>query len=307
MRSAFAALLVALVVLGLAAAPASLAFHDGTSSCTYSAGVVRLRLASQHVVQLLAVEGRIEYADLTDYSFRGQCGSATVANTDTVRLSETVAGTTRFQLRQHFGRLGPGRTREATGVSEIEVYLGTVTDIWLLGRPVRDAVTIGVGGVNLNGDGDVDLIGSHLREITAFLDDGNDSLTAEGGRGTGSPWVPPTGGYLSAYGGDGADLLRGSGGNDTLDGDWDDDRVYGLGGSDDLRGSTGHDFVSGGRDPDYIDPGYGFDTVLAGPGNDFIAAADYTADTVDGGNGTDRAFADREDQVTNVESVSPGP
>jgi Ca2+-binding RTX toxin-like protein len=307
MRAAFAAFVVAFTVLGLGAAPASLAFHDGTSSCTYSAGVVRLRLASQHVVQLLAVEGRIEYADLTDYSFRGQCGSATVSNTDTVRLSETVAGTTRFQLRQQFGRLGPGRTRETTGVSEIEVYLGTVTDIWLLGRPVRDAVTVGAGGLNLNGDGDVDLIGSHVAEITAFLEEGNDLLTAEGGRGTGSPWFPPAGGYLSAYGGDGADLLRGSGGNDTLDGDWDDDRVYGLGGRDDLRGSTGHDFVSGGSGADYIDPGYGYDTVFAGPGNDFIAAADYTADTIDGGNGSDSAFADREDQVTNVESVSPGP
>jgi Ca2+-binding RTX toxin-like protein len=307
MRAGVAGLVVTLLLVGLAFAPSSLAFHAGTSSCTYSAGVVRLRLASQHVVQLLAVEGRIEYADLTDYSFKGQCGSATVANTDAVRLSETVAGTTRFQLRQQLGRLGPGRTRETTGVSEIEVYLGTVTDIWLLGRPVRDAVTIGAGGLNLNGDGDVDLVGSHLTEITAFLEEGNDSLTAEGGRGTGSPWLPPAGGYLSAYGGDGADLLRGSGGNDTLDGDWDDDRVYGLGGRDNLRGSTGHDFVSGGSGADYIDPGYGYDTVFAGPGNDFIAAADYTADTVDGGNGSDSAFADREDQVTNVESVSPGP
>jgi hypothetical protein len=306
MRAGFATLVLAMTI-ALAVAPASLAFHDGTSSCSYSAGVVRLRLASQHVVQLFAIDGRIEYADLTDYSYRGQCGSATVANTDTVRLSETVVGTTRFQLRQQFSRFGPGRTHEATGISEIEVYLGTVTDIWLLGRPVRDAVTIGASGLNLNGDGDADLIGSQLTEITAFLEEGNDSLTAEGGRGTGSPWFPPADGYLSAYGGDGADLLRGSGGNDTLDGDWDDDRVYGLGGSDYLRGSTGHDFVSGGRGADYIDPGYGNDRVFAGLGNDFIAAADYTADTVDGGNGTDSAFADREDQVTNVESVSPGP
>ncbi len=230
-----------------------------------------------------------------------------MTNTDAVHLSETVTGTTRFQLRQHFGRLGPGRSREATGVSEIEVYLGTVTDIWLLARPVRDAVTIGAVGLNLNGDDDADLIGSQVTEITAFLDDGNDSLTAEGGRGTGAPWVPPTDGYLVAYGGDGNDLLRGSGGNDSLDGDWDDDRVYGLGGIDDLRGSTGHDFVSGGSGVDYIDPGYGYDTVFAGPGNDLIRAADYTTDTIDGGNGIDSAFADREDRVTNVESVSPGP
>jgi hypothetical protein len=307
MRARVAALGVASMMLGLAVAPASLAFHAGTSSCTYSAGTVRLRLASEHVVQLVIVEGRIEYADLTDYSFKGQCGSATVANTDTVRLSETIAGTTRFQLREHLGRLGPGRTRESTGVSEIEVHLGTVTDIWLLSRPGRNVVTIGAGGINLNADDDVDLIGSALAEISVFLEDGNDSLSAAGGRGTGAPWVAPADGYLLVWGGRGADVIRGSGGHDILDGDYDDDRIYGLGGNDDLRGSTGHDLLSGGSGADNLDPSYGYDSVFGGPGNDFITAADYFADTIDGGNGTDKAFADPEDQITNVESVSPGP
>ncbi len=305
MRASVAGLVVALV--GLAFAPSSLAFHEGTSACTYSAGVVRLRLASHHVVQLFALDGRIEYADLTDYSFKGQCGSATVTNTDTVRLTETVAGTTRFQLREFLGRLGPGRTREATGVSEIEVHLGTVTDIWLLARPTREVVNIGAGGLNLNADDDVDLIGTRLSEISVFFEGGNDSLTAAGGRGTGDPWVPPAGGYLLVWAGGGADVIRGSGGHDIIDGDGDDDRIYGLGATDDLRGGNGHDFISGGSGADYIDAGYGYDTVFAGPGNDFINTAEYFADSVDGGNGSDRAIVDIEDTTTNVESVSLGP
>ena len=181
------------LAISLAIVPGVVAFHAGTSACTYANSTVRLRLASQHVVQLLVVEGRIEYADLTDYSFQGQCGTATVRNTDRVVITETVAGTTRLQIRQQLGRLGPGRTPEPTGISEIEVELGTVTDIWLLGRPVGDNVWIGNGGINLNGDGDADLIGSGLAEITAFLEDGNDYLTAEGGRGSGGPWAPRRG------------------------------------------------------------------------------------------------------------------
>ena len=304
---AFAVTAAVWLAISLAIVPAVVAFHAGTSACTYANSTVRLRLASQHVVQLLVVEGRIEYADLTDYSFQGQCGTATVRNTDRVVITETVAGTTRLQIRQQLGRLGPGRTPESTGISEIEVELGTVTDIWLLGRPVRDNVWIGNGGINLNGDGDADLIGSGLAEITAFLEDGNDYLTAEGGRGSGGPWAPPPGGYLAAYGLEGNDVLRGSGAADTLDGDWGNDRVYGLAGDDDVRGGTEHDIVSGGVGDDMLDPGYGFDDVRGGSGKDLIRAADFTPDTVNGGTGADRAIVDREDAVTSVESTMIGP
>jgi hypothetical protein len=298
--------LLSVFVLVLSAA-SSAAFHSGSSSCTYDSGTVRLTVASRHVVQLLVVEGRIEYADLTDYSHKGRCGLATVWNTDRVRVRETVAGTTRLQIRQQLGRLGPGRTRESTGISEIEVSLGTVSDLWLLGRPMGEDVVIGAAGVNLNGDNDVDLVGSSLEEITAFLDDGDDSLSAAGGRGTGDPWVPPSSGYLAAYGDDGNDILRGTPRGDVLDGEWGHDRVAGGRGADDLRGGSGRDRVAGGPGDDVIDPGPWSDFVVGGDGNDYIRAADYTADTIDGGPGSDSAVVDPQDSVTGVESVSTGP
>jgi hypothetical protein len=298
--------LLSVLLLVLSAASAA-AFHNGSSSCTYASGTVRLTVASQHVVQLLVVEGRIEYADLTDYSHKGRCGSATVRNTDRVRVTETVAGTTRLQIRQQLGRLGPGRTLETTGISEIEVYLGTVTDLWLLGRPVGENVVIGAAGVNLNGDNDVDLIGTSLDEITAFLEDGNDSLSAAGGRGTGDPWLPPSSGYLAAYGDDGNDILRGTSRGDLLDGEFGDDRVTGGRGPDDLRGGGDRDRIAGGPGDDAIDPGPWPDIVAAGDGNDYITAADYTADRIDGGAGSDTAVVDPQDSLTAVETVKPGP
>ena len=62
------------------AAP-SAAFHAGSTACSFRDGVITLRLASEHVVRLLVVDGRIEYADLTDYSGTARCGRATVNNT----------------------------------------------------------------------------------------------------------------------------------------------------------------------------------------------------------------------------------
>jgi hypothetical protein len=274
--------------------------------CSYRAGTVRLNLASDHVVRLLVVRGHIEFADLRDYTYHGRCGAATVWNTDRIRLTESVAGTSRLQFDQQIGQFGPGRTQEATGVSEIEVYLGTVRDVWLMGRPVRDAVVIGSWGLNINGDRDVDLIGA-LAEITAFLNDGDDLIRAGGGRGTGEPWVPPRGGYLSVYGDDGRDVIRGTAKRDRLDGEFGADMVYGFGGNDDVYGGIGNDVVDGGSGNDYVDPSYGADVAAGGSGDDFISAADYTVDRIDGGLGVDAAIVDREDRLSRIESVRVGP
>jgi Ca2+-binding RTX toxin-like protein len=306
---------VALRVIGLSillvaavAAPSAAVHDDRNSSCTYADGTIRLVIASQHVVQLLAIEDRIEYADLSDYSHRGQCGRATVRNTDRVRVTETIAGTTRFQLRQWFQRLGPGRTVESTGISEIEVYLGTVEDVWLLGRPVRDAVTIGTGGINLNGDGDADLIGGAIGQLYAFLDDGDDSFSASGGRGTGDPWVPARTLALTVDGNDGDDVISGSQRGDNLEGFLGRDRISGLGGPDSISAGSHQDVVYGGNGNDFIDPGPWPDTVFAGYGDDHIRAHDWdtTGDTLSGGPGTDAAVVDDYDQVSGVEKVSTG-
>jgi hypothetical protein len=44
-------------------------------------------------------------------------------------------------------RLAPGRTLEVSGSSEIEVNLGTLRDIWIMGRATSEVMTIGeLGG-----------------------------------------------------------------------------------------------------------------------------------------------------------------
>ena len=186
--------LLGLLTIGLGTASA---VSTGTTTCTFDSRTVHLHLASEHVIRLFAVNGLIKFADLTNYAWKGQCGSATVNNADSVRVTETVAGRSRLQFDQQLGIFGPGRLAESTGTSEIEVRLGTLTDIWFMGTAARDVVVIGMNGVDFNGDGDVDLIGTYLSEVTAFLDDGDDLITAGGGSGTGEAWLPrATSGYL---------------------------------------------------------------------------------------------------------------
>jgi Ca2+-binding RTX toxin-like protein len=307
LESVRAALLGAVCVATLSPSPVTAS--DGITSCTFSSGTVRLYLAADHVIRLYAIDGLIKFADLTNYANRGQCGSATVRNTDRVRITEQVAGNSRLQLDQQLGRFGPGRTQESTGISEVEVYLGTLEDIWLMGRPVRNEVVIGSGGINLNGDGDVDLIGQSLVQIHLFLGDGDDYVAATGGSGTGSAWAPgSTSSFLlGVQAGDGDDVIYGTSAADILRGDLGEDRISGRGGPDQLEGGSHDDVIYGGRGTDIINPGPWFDTVDAGAGNDLIEAADSTADTIIGGSGTDRATVDAEDSVTGVETTTIGP
>ena len=73
--------------------------------------------------------------------------------------------------------------------------------------------------------------------------------------------------------------IRGSQGDDVLDGTDGDDQIRGLGGNDiidgrggddDLRGGRGDDAITGGRGADRIAAGDGDDSIDAGPGDDVI-------------------------------------
>jgi len=288
------------LALALAGVPAS---ASGYSWCAYANGVVSLNLAADHVIRLMVVDRRIEFADLTHYQFRGPCGRATVRNTNTIRITEDEPGNSRLQFDQQIGRFAPGRTPEASGRSEIEVNLGTVRDIWIMGRMSSEVVTMGELGVNFNGDGDVDLIGSALAEITVFANDGRDVVRATGGSGTGDRWLPPTWGYLSAHGGEGDDLLSGTRRDDHFYGGGGFDDLSGRGGRDSLDGGNHSDAIVGGDGGDYILGGSWRDVVRAGPGADFIDAYDLTADDLHGGPGFDTAKVDNVDELTSIEST----
>ena len=300
----FAVVLAAALPLLVPSAPAT-AFHNGTTACSYSDGIVRLRLADEHVVRLLVVGGDIEFADLTHYDERyyGQCGRATVHNTDRILISETRPGGSRLQFDQQIGRFGPGRTEEASGRSEIEVRLGTLTDLWVMGRDNGEHVTLGQRGANLNNDGDLDLIGTELQEVSFYLMDGPDQFSAEGGRGTGEAYRR---GGLVVDGMGGSDVLRGSPRRDLLYGFVGNDRIYGRGGNDDVDGGPHIDRLLGGYGADVMGAEGSDDEVLAGPGDDLILANDSAADTIDGGTGSDHAFIDTLDSTSRVERTTYG-
>lgn len=75
-----------------------------------------------------------------------------------------------------------------------------------------------------------------------------------------------------------------------------DDRIYGNSRDNRLYGGGGHDRIDakGGNDRLYADlpqgTGFGNDTLLGGDGDDILYANDSTADTVNGGDGEDKAL-----------------
>jgi Ca2+-binding RTX toxin-like protein len=84
--------------------------------------------------------------------------------------------------------------------------------------------------------------------------------TVEGGRGddviNGQGSAAPTpGGTIFLWSRDGADLLRGGGGNDT---------IFGASGADTIEGGRGDDVIKGSVDADLLSGGWGADTFQFG-------------------------------------------
>lgn len=96
---------------------------------------------------------------------------------------------------------------------------------------------------------------------------------------------------------EGADSIRGNGGNDNIDG---------AGGNDTISGGDGDDFVQGGLGDDVISGDAGNDFLLGGAGNDSLAGGEGAdtltggagTDTLSGGNGDDLIFVGGADQAT---------
>ena len=99
----------------------------------------------------------------------------------------------------------------------------------------------------------------------------------------------------------GPDVICGLGGNDALDGGGGNDILIGGPGADLLSGGGGNDVLYGGPGNDRLQGDTGRDTVYGGDGNDLIWAWDGAADRINGGRGTDRAWTDKLDRVTQVE------
>ncbi|MEO8289537.1 MAG: hypothetical protein ABI649_00900 [Gaiellaceae bacterium] len=201
-----------------------------------------------------------------------RCGRATVTNTNRIDVTGTgVSGDVFWAnfvtIDESQGRLAPGAKLETTGASEIEVRVSLTPGIsafppndqfplhlTYVGTSRRDVERIGVRGLDLNGDGDVDVrrVSQPFEGYSLYGLGGADVLSGAGSRATGLPVQAP----VTLEGGPGNDLLRGGKGNDS---------VVGEGGADKLFGGDGDD-VFGSPAPD------GADTMSGGLG---IDAADY--------------------------------
>ncbi len=276
------------LVLAALAAPAAAA---AAVTCAYDSGLARVTISMPAVNDVAAVKrsGNAIHVEGTGLVL-APCGAATVRNTNRINVSGPGAVQQFFTIDLSGGPFAPGKTRESTGVSEIEIYpdLGASTDqVRVVGSEGNDVVRLGSGGAGLNADQDADVFPTGVDDWVLEGRGGADSLSAAGGRGTASAF----GLRLDIYGGTGKDVLTGSVGDDYLDGMEAADVLNGGGGADSLTGRAGHDRLSGGDGSDSLWPGAGADVMEGGAGADqFIPDAGGDGrDEFRGGPGRDAA------------------
>jgi Ca2+-binding RTX toxin-like protein len=110
--------------------------------------------------------------------------------------------------------------------------------------------------------------------------------------GDGADIVQGTGGNETIYGRGGGDSIDGWGGNDTIDGGEGSDIINGGAGNDRIEGGDGDDpTLSGGAGSDWIMGGAGVDTLIGGDGDDTLdggaGLTGITGDRIEGGAGND--------------------
>ena len=149
------------------------------------------------------------------------------------------------------GLLAPGAGLELDA-PEIEVDL-TVESVGIaLPDSVPNSVDAGTAGLNLNGDGDIDVVGHGTTTLGLEGGAAADDLNLRGGTLTGAPWSGETllrtgAGRDRVVGGDGPDEIEGGDGSDTLIGRGGKDHLLGQEGNDRLVGGSGRDKAIGGR------------------------------------------------------------
>jgi hypothetical protein len=169
MRLVFS-LAVGLVLLAAAYGPGDAAAF----ACTYNAQakVVTITLIDEWDARVVRVGKTIMFQRSGD---RQTCGAAKVTNTNRVVVTGTglsldTISANYFTIDESGGRLGPGATLERRGRSEIEVRISITPgtnpffpygpfplQLNYDGNSGPNIVTVGVNGMDLNGDGDIDV------------------------------------------------------------------------------------------------------------------------------------------------------
>ena len=120
-------------------------------------------------------------------------------------------------------------------------------------------------------------------------------------RGTeGNDWIEGLGGGDNLYGGEGNDHIAGGKGRDYIVGGEGDDTLEGGTGNDRIEGGTGHDTLEGGDEGDLLYGGEGDDRIDGGTGDDQLDGG-IGNDTLTGGEGYDffvKALGEGDDTIT---------
>ncbi len=268
------------VVSILAASPAYAAV-----TCTYTPNVMTGG-GSVAITMTAAADSAILKRSGVNIQVNGaDCGTlagipvATVTNTDGISASG-AAGTQTLTLDQTGGLFAPGaEDPEGPGsTAEIEMTfdLAAGTDTFtIIGTTGADVIDVGLSGINLNDDNDVDISPLNIENITVSGDAGADVLNGAGGTIAGAAYDQP----LTLNGGNDSDTLKGGTAGDIVNGDAGSDTITGGSGSDTLNGGVDADSLTGDADGDALNGGDGNDS-LVGSG---------AADTLDGGNDIDTA------------------
>ena len=242
----------------------------------------------------------VTHSDDTEHA----CEAATVANTKRIDVTGTgwtsdVSNSTTVAIDESLGRLGPGVGRERTRVREIEVRISVTpgvnqippeTQLPLIlsyvGTSGVDREIVGQDGLDLSGDGDLDVTTTvhPFDELWLLGLGGNDRLSGGGSAAAGAAAQVP----MWLRGGSGDDRLRGGAANDVLD----ESAAAGGSGHDALIGGAGGDSLSGGVQNDRLTGGTGEDELVGGRGSDALFARDGSADSLSGGAGFDEARVD---------------
>ena len=254
------------LVITMAAVPAVRA--GAGVSCTFSSqtGILKVNMGPTTVATL-----KRDAAGTISVVNRSCTGpTPTVTNTKQIKVAGGD-GTQSLSIDLGNGGFAPGSVKEIGTSAEIEFSAllggGTFDSVIILGSSGADAIRLGIRGsggsinvpaprINLNAnessgiDDDVIMLG--VEKIVVAGNGGPDTVSGEGGAGTGEPIPVP----LDLKGDGGADVLTGGTGGDILRGGSGGDTLKGGQGADDLiaeDGISANDSSSGGKGSDTCD------------------------------------------------------
>jgi hypothetical protein len=184
------------------------------------------------------------------------------------------------------------------------------TEVVIDGGTGADRLTVKQGAGIIEGEAGADVITGGPRRD--FLNGDRKVANGHQRKGDGADTVSGGPGADTISGGGLGDTIHGGSGNDSISGGDGNDQVFGDPGGDHLHGDRGDDTIHGGLGNDRLMGDTGKDTLLGeggrdglhgGAGDDVLHSRDNAQDSDFCEGGTDKAFVDHLDAVSNCETT----